>query len=36
MIVDDQDWGEWVNVSSGTGSPGSPGQRMDRECTDLI
>jgi len=30
-MVDDQDRCEWVIVSSGTGSPGSPGQRAVRQ-----
>ena len=32
-LTDDQDRCEWVNVSSGTGSPGSPGQNPERRKT---
>ena len=29
-MSDDQDGCEWVNVSSGTGPPGSPGSKADK------
>ena len=32
-MVDEQEGCEWIDVSSGTGSPGSPGQRaVKRSC----
>jgi len=35
-MVDDQDGCEWVHVFSGTGSPGSPGQRAVKRLLLLL
>jgi len=35
-MIDDHDRGEWVNVSSGTGSPGCPGQNPESHKTVLL
>jgi len=36
-MSDDQDGCEWVNVSSGTGLPGSPGQKaVKRLCVCVL
>jgi len=36
-MSDDQDGCEWVNVSSGTGLPGSPGQKaVKRLCVCVV
>ena len=36
MIIDDCDRCEWVNVSSGTSSPGCPGQNPESRKTVLV